>query len=254
MQPLFEISAFSRLEPIRAKLKRARQHINHLEIECRSFFDSGPYLISRKLHPQKQDWIVYGLTATRPVPKVISLIAGDALVNLRSVLDYLAWELVIVNGEAPDRHTSFPIYDSAANYAKHSRKKVQGMSDEAIKTIDACLPYKGGNDILWKLNELNNIHKHRVLVTVGAFMEGVSNSVAHFISPTNNAWRVLKSGDYLTMIPAQVDVDEHLQFAFQVAFNESGISECEPIVETLKQTAEQIDQLLFKFKSVLGSS
>lgn len=84
-------------------------------------------------------------------------------------------------------------------------------------------------------------------------MEGVSSSAAHFISPTNNAWRVLKSGDLLTMIPAEFDVDGHLEFAFQVAFNEPDVSVCEPIIETLTETWEHIAYLVRRFKPLLGS-
>ena len=254
LKPLYGISAFNRLESVRAKLKHAKQHIQNAERECQAFFESGPYLISRQHHPQQKDWVVYGLTATRPIPNPIALTTGDALSNLRSVLDYLAWELVTVNGQKPTRQTSFPIYDSASNYQKDSHRRMRGMSDIAIRTIDSCTPWKGGNDVLWKLNELNNIHKHRVLITVGAFMEGVSSSVAHFISPTNNAWRVLKSGDLLTMIPAEFDVDGHLEFAFQVAFNEPGMSaRVNQIIKTLNETLEHIAHLVRRFKPLLGS-
>src|SRR5438132_5583994 len=34
--------------------------------------------------------------------------------------------------------------------------------------IDALRPYKGGNDVLWQLHELNNVDKHRLILTVGS--------------------------------------------------------------------------------------
>jgi hypothetical protein len=256
MQPLYEISAFNRLESVRAKFKRAKKHINDLEIECTAFFESGPYLIVRQPHPQMSGWIVYGLTATRPIPHAISLMAGDALANLRSVLDYMAWELVGVNGSTPTRDTSFPIIDTedSSKYEAVRGRKVQGMSDAAIKAIDALHPYKGGNNLLWRLDKLNNIHKHRVLVTVGAMMEGVSNSKAHFISPFNKAWSVLKSGDMLTTVPAELDVDEYMQFDFQVAFDEPGIAECQPVLEVLNETADFISHLISRqLKPLFGT-
>ena len=36
-----------------------------------------------------------------------------------------------------------------------------------MKLIDACNPYKGGGNPLWEIDELNNIGKHRLILTVG---------------------------------------------------------------------------------------
>lgn len=41
----------------------------------------------------------------------------------------------------------------------------KGMCPKAIKAIDALKPYKGGNDALWRIHELDNIDKHCALFT-----------------------------------------------------------------------------------------
>ena len=42
---------------------------------------------------------------------------------------------------------------------------MEGMRKQAI---DAVKPYKGGNDSLWRLHQLNLADKHRFLITVGS--------------------------------------------------------------------------------------
>ena len=42
------------------------------------------------------------------------------------------------------------------------------MTQQAVAAIDALKPYKGGNDVLWQLHELNNVDKHRLILTVGS--------------------------------------------------------------------------------------
>jgi hypothetical protein len=42
------------------------------------------------------------------------------------------------------------------------------MTKAAIDKIESLTPYKGGNDLLWQINELNNIDKHRILLVTGS--------------------------------------------------------------------------------------
>jgi hypothetical protein len=64
--------------------------------------------------------------------------------------------------------TSFPICESKTVYDDKKRRQTRGMTRQAISAIDAVKPYKGGNDFLWRLNERNNIDKHRLLLVAGS--------------------------------------------------------------------------------------
>jgi hypothetical protein len=150
-------------------------------------------------------------------------------------------------------YPSFPIFEDAAKYQAEAPRKVKGIMSQAAKeAIDACAPYKGGNDALWRLHRLNNIDKHRLLVTVCAFFESVSSEHAHYISPTNNAWQPLKAGDVLTMLPTELVENENLEFTFQIAFNELEVVECKPVLETLQQMAHLVGHIVDGFKPLLG--
>jgi hypothetical protein len=248
-------TADERLALIRAKVERAEQHIHNLDVTVRAFLDSNPYLTARQTHPERPDFMVYWLSGARPIPTLISLIAGDALANLRSALDHLAYHLALVNGTTDEKvlkATYFPISDDATKYVTEAPGKVKGMSQAAKEAIDACRPYKGGNDALWRLHRLNNIDKHRLLVTVCTLFESVSSGHAHYLSPTHNCWQPLKAGDVLTFLPTEIVKDEDLQFVFQIAFNELEIVECKPVLETLQQMADLVGHVVDSFKPLLA--
>jgi hypothetical protein len=155
--------------PIRVKHERAKKHLADLAIACTAFFDSSPYQVHTEVDPQTRQHS-YSLAYVEGVPDEIPSIAGDVLQNLRSALDHLAYRLFMAGtqGTAGDgKHVSFPIFDDASKFKKGVMHNVKGMRREAIDAIEALKPYSGGNEVLWRLNRLNNIDKHRLLVAVG---------------------------------------------------------------------------------------
>jgi len=112
-----------------------------------------------------------------PFQTVYQLIAGDAIQNLMTTLDHLAYQVVCNDtGDAPPNPNwiYFPIADDAAKYEAKKHGKMKGASQKTFDVIDTLKPYKGGNDLLWTLYRLNNIEKHRMLLTVGSQAAGVN--------------------------------------------------------------------------------
>jgi hypothetical protein len=159
--------ATASFDGIRTKLDRAVQLRDDFHTESARYFKSNPYGIQRRDNPKTGECTFY-LTQVPDIPLQLVAIIGDALHNLRSALDHLAWQLVIKAGNIPTNVTAFPICDSAKHHQHESRKRLKGMSQNAIDAIDNLRPYKGGGDpenLLWCLHRLNAIDKHRLLVT-----------------------------------------------------------------------------------------
>src|SRR5258705_31662 len=53
------------------------------------------------------------------------------------------------------------------NKKANSKAKIKGVNQAGVAIFDATKPYKGGDDRLWALHRLNNIDKHRLLLTAG---------------------------------------------------------------------------------------
>lgn len=112
-------------------------------------------------------------------PPVISpdaeLTFGDCIHNLRSALDHLAYQLVVLNKRTPGNKTFFPIHDrpprTGVKHLWRKRPLVRDVSVKAYRLIESVQPYKRGNigGRLAELRDLDNIDKHRhLLVTVQA--------------------------------------------------------------------------------------
>jgi hypothetical protein len=267
------MTADERLAPIRVKIERAKEHIRDLEVEVRSFLMTNPYIVGPKRNPQTRQ-LIYYLVSVRDTSPRISAIIGDVIHNLRSALDHLAYQLVLVGGGTPSKQTYFPISEDAAKYKTERPGKVKGMRPDAIKAIDAIKPYGGGNDLLWRLHRLDNVDKHRLLITCGSAYNSVNigpmmhRSISQvwreagfdqareipvfdlFIRPADRLFP-LKAGDELFIDAPDAEVNEHMQFRFDVAFGEPQVLEGEPLIETLHQMADLVDHLVSSFAPLL---
>lgn len=255
----------------RIKVERAKEHFNRLHSEIRDFGATNPYEVSTKRDPETRKPIYY-ISRIDTVPPSLSLLAGETMQALRSALDYLAYQLVRVGTGKPGpiRYVYFPISGSPQNYEARKTKILKGASETAVEVIDAVKPYKGGNDLLWKLHELNIIDKHRLLiVTVGrirsmdivgmmsrelqAHFPGVNiPELAGFIRPAETG--PLKVGDVLFVGAPDQEVDKKMKFRVEIAFYEPGVCEGEPIIGTLHQMIDFVDNLIPKFAPLFSKS
>ncbi len=260
------------IDRIRIKIQRATEHIGDLESEVRRFLETHPYAVGTKRDPQTRQLIYYLVDVHQP-PGRIAAITGDILQNLRSALDHLAYELFMVGpgGQTgnPANHVYFPISDDAAKYHIESPGRVKGMGQDAIDAIDAIKPYKGGNDTLWRLHRLNIVDKHRLVIAVGSALRSIDlgahvfgTLAAHnpalaameplhaFFRPADRMFP-LKIGDQLFIDAADAEANQKMQFRFEVAFGEPGIVEGEPLLETLRQMMDLVDNIATSFVPLL---
>lgn len=259
-------SVDERLRHVTLKVKRAKEHISDLDRELRAFLDSNPYRVGAKRDPQSRKPVYYVASVT-DTPECLPLVAGDAIQNLMGALDHLAYQIVCSDtGDKPPNPNwiYFPIADDSAKYEAKKRGKIEGARQETFDAIDALKPYKGGNDPLWMLYRLNNIEKHRTLITVGSQAAGVHlgqlmarTVTGHFPPEAVEAFRSmdlllmpadkgfpLKAGFELYIGAVDEELDPKQQFRFTVAINELGVCEGKPLLETLHQLTTLVEGIV----------
>jgi hypothetical protein len=250
-----------------SKINHAKQLKTELQKELDSFFVVHPYKFDTKLDPQSKR-LIYFVTKADKVPEEISLITGDIIQNLRSSLDHLAYKLFIVgtgNG-TEGSHIYFPIADDLDQYERGKVRKTEGLDQRAKDLIDAVKPYREGNEILWKIHKLNNIDKHRLLVTVGSsfrsldlgahviasmkevFPDQSIPSMSAFFKPADNLFP-LKVGDELFIDGPNAKPNPEMQFKFEIVLNEPNFVEGAPLIETINSMIDEVESLVPKFKS-----
>src|SRR5947209_7233646 len=139
----------SRLDGVRAKIERAKKHIGDLDGIWWRFKKAGAYRISSKTD-RKTGERRYYVKSLRKVPTEVPILAGDAIQNLRSALDQLAFQMFLVGPEAGNakliRKIYFPIFANSAKMPEAGFVgKIQVFRDNEIKALRALEPYKGGN-------------------------------------------------------------------------------------------------------------
>jgi hypothetical protein len=166
------------LESADLKLKRAETHIKAIE----SSGGGDSRNSSARIIPQPNSESTVDLSGDVPDPQ-ISILAGEAIYQIKSALDHLAFDLVKINaGKAQlpakwERKCEFPLMldvPTMGNPAISVRlpleynyfsRTLPGISNEAFTFIEAIQPYYGRDtsNILMVIGQLANIDKHRHL-------------------------------------------------------------------------------------------
>jgi hypothetical protein len=148
------------------------------------------------------------------------------------------------------------------------------MKDARQKTfeaIDALKPYKGGNDPLWMLHRLNNIEKHRLLITVGSRLHSLdlgahaskmmADTIAArppghplqgkefpimsaFFGPGPDVRFPLEAGHQLFIDAPDAKPNKNLQFRFDVALYEPQVIEAQSLLETIQELTTLVEGIV----------
>lgn len=220
--PIFESS--------RARAQRAAKFIDELREELRKYTERETLMASvtftETCEPQiTLSWPGIGFHA--------SAILGDCIHNMRTALDLMASELARLN-QRSDRDVYFPFAASVVDFpdavkAKHFDK----CGQDAVDLIKTFSPYKGGNEQLRAIHDLDIQDKHRSLILTMATQD------------------FCLQGD-VTCLPVatfQVPVTtKGHQFIFP-----SGPLESLPVIETLEELVKLINGIIEAFASMVES-
>lgn len=170
----------------RLKVERAQHHLADLQQQVTDWLATAP-------EPEFTQEVLDGghthvvrLDRAPKTPQSWSLILGDALHNLRSALDLLAWQAVIAGGGIPGSKTGFPVFPH--NIKDQGDKGVtialRGASHDLVEAIRRFQPYNRcrdrealRNDALWLLHRLNIEDKHHLLLEAAVVIRDISHEL-----------------------------------------------------------------------------
>ncbi|HEV2400607.1 MAG TPA: hypothetical protein VGS27_26955 [Candidatus Sulfotelmatobacter sp.] len=257
----------------KAKVEWAYEHIKQLQLQRLGFLNTHPYKFTANYDPQTQE-LVYYLIEVRDAPLDMSLTSSDILHNLRSALDNLVWSFS--DPAKRGGRTCFPIYDPEKTDQASVDGKIEGLCVTGRKIIEDLKPYKGGNELLWQLHQLNLRDKHRLLVPVAASLAAfnIGKHTAHvqygtetlLMRSPKGGFRAriaqdayipphcprcpLKAGDILLVDPPGTKVDKNIDFRFEIAFHEPGIIEAEPILKAVYEMHYAVAEIVGFFAEI----
>ena len=158
------------LQGARSKLERAKEHIRYFDRSLRAFFENSPY---RTFIETDSDGVQKcKLIVDRPVvlPPNLVCSVGDAIHNLRSVLDHVAYAVAKRNGCEGKwlYNAAFTARKTVVEFnAAITQRVVTEIGDAWVSFLRRIEPYQGGKGAdLYTICALDNIDKHRNLLTI----------------------------------------------------------------------------------------
>lgn len=159
-----------RLNGVRFKIERAKQHLHDLDAAVAKFTAPHPFRIDMNEIDNRTGERIARVVVKRQPPPILALIVGDLVHSLRTALDYAAWQLVDSNDGRPGRHTQYPISLTEEDFEKSGRRQLRGAAESAIRAVSLNQPFRIATPKkhpLWVLSDLDNRDKHRLLHVVG---------------------------------------------------------------------------------------
>jgi hypothetical protein len=161
------------------KIKRASDQLKTLDASIRAFFDSNPYTLELQADPKTE--ILWNVVRVgRLADPVWSAMTGEIIHNLRCALDYLVFQLVLLNtgADPKGKKNQFPIFLRQQGFdSRGVPQNLQGVGPKAVALIKSLQPFATGEDLrspLWHLQEFSNWDKHRSIHLTGASMPNVN--------------------------------------------------------------------------------
>ncbi len=257
------------LDGCRAKIARAEELWQELGAALVQFLEEGPYRSEGSFDARSSEWVLRFHVLEEP-PLRWGILVGDVVHNLRSALDHLAWQLVLVNGGEPTWRTQFPIYTDEAAYrrAQGGQARIAGMSDEDRELIEELQPFRQPEDQekphhLALLRELANVDKHRVvhttlIQTAGSQfrihgledISGITNITPQF-GPLADGAELVRIGVAADGPEPRLSVDAQLELDVAFADEDSPVYD-ENVPGVLLELREYVAELVGRFDPRFG--
>lgn len=152
-------------------IEHAKRRFAELDSEITTWFKSNPYARIVDISTDGTQEI-HKLKLTKSMPASLSGIVFDTANSLRSSLDQAGYAVARAVGKSGnDAH--FPFGGTLMDAQSAVKRRSKELPKEIFDVMIAFKPYKGGDNLLWALNELCNSHKHEIVVPMASHTGGI---------------------------------------------------------------------------------
>lgn len=187
-----------------------------------------------------------------PLPLFFNVEVGAYLNVLRSSLDILATVVARRHpGVANPEKVYFPIAASRTEFFKPETKGakfIQALPSDVREIFETLEPYKGGNEELWALHQLDIMRKHRKLLTVitdNRYFQISGAGVLRDYKSLSTGFMVVNDQESVVGLIRKGAPNYEMQFTGEVAINETDLMPRKAVISAL-------DDFASFAKSVIG--
>jgi hypothetical protein len=162
-------------ESSRRKIARAKAHLADFDRQMHVFLRENPYRYVTYPDPQHPEHVIHKLRFEKGIPDSLIDLTDESIHHLRSCLDVAVYSLVAATGKVRPKSTAFPFAGSVGDFENNMKGRCKDVPEEIYPLFRAFKPYKGGDDVLWALNEVCVREKHTLLgMALGSHLGGVT--------------------------------------------------------------------------------
>ncbi|WP_281684570.1 hypothetical protein [Thalassobaculum salexigens] len=183
------------------------------------------------------------------------MIIGDAIHNLRASLDLAACGAVrVARGNIKDVH--FPFASSCEKIDEQIKsKKIHRAGPNIMKFIRELKPYKGGNDILRSVHDLDIIDKHISIIPT-THLASITGDVIRDGKPAFVMRSItlgsIEDGQILMRLTPVDDLEPgtEIDASFEIAFAKEHPQSSKPILPWIKEAHQTISGIIRKMENI----
>ena len=223
-----------------ARIDRAGEHLGELKTIIDAFRQGRHDARSVILDPDfpkdgniEPEWPVFDRLR-------IAIVVGEICYNLRSALDYLIYELALLDSREAQKETQFLIEYRPKDFKSGAKLKLKGLNARHKACIKA--PYNGC-DWTGNLQEISNTDKHRTLTAIGYHARA---SVGRVVDRSTFPSADMISSEHSAEETDRTEMDVQLVTSVTVTISIKNVAV--PVVEALQVLHSQVTQTLDAFK------
>jgi len=240
------------------KVEWAERQISDLEVGFAAFLQANPCTWESTTDPDNGS-LAFAVLCPEQVPLELTLLLGEVINNLRSVLDYAAGELIEIDAGTEDIKAIFPIAARQVGYIARCREIKTRRDDTKAFFMSLDAYSDGAGKSLYALDQLDITSKHIVLTPlIGVTKIGPVKLFNPNGTPTSTpaSLECSMGTDGRTRLRnvssgMTVEIDENATPTFDVFFGDVGEYKLQRIVPTLrillsavKDTARRIERFV----------
>jgi hypothetical protein len=237
------------------KTNRAYQHIYDLESCFDKFLGTEYYPLVEQSDTDRGHKSLEFIKSRR-IPNVIPLILGDAIHNARVALDLIISQVELTKTGIISRNSQFPFCETRDKLIATVKS---GLIQQCSPTladfiIDIVKSYRGGNDFLFALHDLDILDKHRLIIPTIAMTKGVamiedhSGTVAESVA--FSAAMDFRGTVMETNIPNNRKIKDYRSDTIDIYFNEGLIVRGKPVTPTLHKFVEEVSGIIVSIEQL----
>ena len=262
----------SSLAEVRIKLDRARTNLEHIKplLPGRDLPKAPADTVSGKMQPNGKTFDFF--IAVHPPSTDFRLAVADIVHDLRTALDFLAYQLAVktvgVATARRSRKLAFLIHEDKQRFKSTAGNVIPLIGEPAVAQMERLQKYEGLDErgpLLWILAELDNITKHRMVVVVDKELAHgeVTLNIDGYVTRkriTNPDRTPLKDGAKLFSVTVDSDippskVDVNIQTTQAIVFADTdGLRDGRGVIPLLRQLVNATTSVVDDFSTVFFHS